>query len=88
MPIGRDLGFFLDVVPLTDRISSFILTHVSYCQVRWLILIFAGFCQSCFAGFKWQRQPESLTHNCEFCEAGRSALKALAVFHPKDPLRI
>lgn len=34
------------------------------------------------------REPESFTHDCEFCQAGRSMLKALAGFHLKDSLSV
>lgn len=84
---GERSGDFLDLVPLMNKISSFIVPQVSYDQVRWLIFIFAGFSQSYFAGL-WQREPESFTHDCEFCQAGRSMLKALAGFHLKDSLSV
>lgn len=33
----KRFGNFMDLFSLTDRISSLILPHISYCQVRWLI---------------------------------------------------
>lgn len=61
--------------------SSFLLSgQVAHTHLCWL-------CQSYFAGL-WHREPESLTRDCEFCEAGRSVLKALAGFHLKDWLSV